>query len=280
MILLVAHAAVSEPAAGEHFLTSQSKDARYEFNLVEDFGWNICRDYLKSLGVVQPSTESIACETKFDPTMKQFGRPQWEELNIEAHWDIVYGIERVMAGRSKPVPAFEVWRDGYRANMMSGGIKPRLRRAIFSLPSKNLRRSKDQNDFSYEENKIVFFGYTRNADNVETCQREVVQGLYLSIPRDTGDNLFYLDPTSKTYQQIYPDVGADFFWLNESQVVMDRDILFLEKAIPRERADGYDIKFYRVFSINPNPGMELHYYAQRVCNITARPIPTANTETH
>ena len=61
-------------------------------------GWNVCRDMVKNLDLLQQSDASFNCELKFHPSMTQFSEPDWEELKIEDHWELVYAIERRLFG--------------------------------------------------------------------------------------------------------------------------------------------------------------------------------------
>lgn len=258
------------------------EEIRYEFKLEKDTGWNVCRDYVKNLESMQPTTESLACEAKLDPKMKQFSQPDWEELNIEEYWDVVYTIEANWErSPAKKIPPLDTWRESFRSQMKSGEIKPRLRRAVFKLPSKNFKQYENQKDFKqYDYREDAFFAYTRNRDNIETCKKEIAGGLEptnIDIIRYTGDILYYLDPTSNTFQYVYPDTGTTFSVNYTSRVVLHNSSVYLQRSFRGDEiAIRPVIEVYRIFSYKPtSPGMQLNYFAQRICKITAHPISTS-----
>ena len=67
--------------------------------LKNDRGWTVCRDMVKNLDLLQQSDASYSCELRFHPSMTQFSEPDWEELKIEDHWELVYNRRRPTSRR-------------------------------------------------------------------------------------------------------------------------------------------------------------------------------------
>ena len=58
--------------------------------------WNVCRDMVKNLNLLQQSDASYSCELKFHPSMTQFIEPEWEELKIEDNWQLLYFLHQLV----------------------------------------------------------------------------------------------------------------------------------------------------------------------------------------
>jgi hypothetical protein len=106
------------------------------YRLEKDNGWAVCHDMIKSLNNLQPSRASFNCELKFDPDLKQFSYPEWEELEIEDYWREVYDIESNVL-QSKKLLSFENWKEQYIKDMKNGytirlGYQEKKIRFLFS----------------------------------------------------------------------------------------------------------------------------------------------------
>ena len=81
--------------------------------------WNVCRDMVKNLDLLQQSDASYSCELKFHPSMTQFSEPEWEELKIEDHWQLLYFFDELHFRRDRARP-FAEWQAQYILNMRAG----------------------------------------------------------------------------------------------------------------------------------------------------------------
>jgi uncharacterized protein len=227
------------------------------FRLARDTGWNVCRDYLKSLETLNPKPESLACDLNIAPNMPQFSLPDWQELNIEEHWEIVYAAEsEFITNRVTPLPAIDAWREGYRERIRKGEIKPRLRIAKMR--------------FSSEGPEEIFYGYTQDRDNSESCKKNLHK--YPGYHGYTGDRVFYREQVSQKLLGIGFDRPEDFLNDFEHQVVLYKATLFLVSPHPQ---------FTMIHRLNHrsitdfNKQLVKHsYFAQQICQIIIRPATT------
>ena len=148
---------------------------RVAHKLIHDRGWNVCRDMVKNLDLLQQSYASFSCELKFHPSMTQFSEPDWEELKIEDHWELVYNIEREILSdniaRSR-LP-FEEWTVRYKQDWQSGcyeamgiGVAESEKGKCFAFVPR-LRRA--QVRFSQNGPVETVLAYSLTADNTERC---------------------------------------------------------------------------------------------------------------
>ncbi len=229
------------------------------FRLAKDTGWNVCRDYLKSLETLNPKPESLACDLNIAPNMPQFSLPDWQELNIEEHWDIVYAIENELKlGHPQSSPSFDIWRKNYLTRIQKGEIKPRLRQARLRI--------------STDETEETFLGYTRNRDNIETCKKEIVARLNLSNPKYIGDTLYYRDQVSNKLLPVFPDTDANFSGDSENQVFLHNSTLYF--ISPGQRYSVIS-RIFKIKPISPITKLPLRYFGQGICQIIARLTPPA-----
>ena len=143
--------------------------------LKNDRGWTVCRDMVKNLDLLQQSDASFSCELKFHPSMIQFSEPDWEELKIEDHWELVYNIEREILSdniaRSR-LP-FEEWTVRYKQDWQSGcyeamgiGVAESEKGKCFAFVPR-LRRT--QVRFSQNGPMETVLAYTLYADYEKRC---------------------------------------------------------------------------------------------------------------
>lgn len=221
------------------------------FKLEKETGWSVCQDYVKSLEMLQPSKEALACETNLAPNMPQFSLPDWQELNIEEHWDIVYAIEaNLKLDHIEELPPIETWRNNFRLRIQMGEIKPRLRQARLRI--------------STDEHEQTFFGYTRNRDNIQTCKKEMIPGWNPY----TGE-IFYTQAPNNRLAQILSDRVEDFMGDSESQAILHNQVVFLTY---RDQGGEFTLIFRLYY---PAPALtKAHNFAQKICQINAQPVST------
>lgn len=91
-------------------------------DLLKPTRWNVCRDMVKNLDLLQQSDASYSCELKFHPSMTQFSEPEWEELKLEDNWQLLYFLLKPTLGCkwSDPLTPFAKWQEQYIRDMQAG----------------------------------------------------------------------------------------------------------------------------------------------------------------
>ena len=175
LLLLALCCALALPAVAQAGEKQAQVKPRVAHKLIHDRGWNVCRDMVKNLDLLQQSHASFSCELKFHPSMTQFSEPEWEELKIEDHWELVYNIEREILSdniaRSR-LP-FEEWIVRYKQDWQSGcyeafgfGVAESEKGKCFAFVPR-LRRA--QVRFSQNGPMETVLAYSLTADNTERC---------------------------------------------------------------------------------------------------------------
>lgn len=139
-------------------------------------GWNVCRDMVKNLDLLQQSDASFNCELKFHPSMTQFSEPDWEELKIEDHWELVYAIEReLFGGLGDRYPrikedSFVKWQEQYVRDMNNGysweQVGSNIKKRYLFRPS--LRKTSVK--FEQDGPLITVLSYSLFVDNEKICE--------------------------------------------------------------------------------------------------------------
>lgn len=104
--------------------------------LKQGVGYPVCRDFLDNLNAFPPEEPPMVCEQKIHPTHSEFGRPAWEEMDIDTNLELIRDAERLLL-RFNPTrsvgPDFADWERNFRERISSGRANPRLRRAPFQV---------------------------------------------------------------------------------------------------------------------------------------------------
>lgn len=243
-----------------------------KFRLVKNTGWNVCHAVLNRLESLQPPDDKIGCEIPLDPKSKHqtLREPAWEELSIEEHWDTVYAMETFMGvmmrggqrvwkdcvgcqslmGRPDSelkIPPMEDWRGFYAANMRSGVVKPRLRRARVH--------------FASDGPEEILLAYTPKRHNIERCKEQMARD---ELPYETGEYIFPLDPDSGKLTFIYPATGSGGSSAVNDFLITHRGNAYLAWLSVVNRT----ITISRVYR-GPKlvAGRDLHYFEQQICEI-------------
>lgn len=259
-------------------VVSRADEPKARYRLEKDTGWNVCHTVLRHLESLPPPEDRIGCEIPSDPKSKALGEPAWEELNIEAHWDMVYAMETKLSaiGRGgqriwkdcvgcqslmgRPdselkIPPMAAWRDFYEANMRSGVVQPRLRRTKVR--------------FASDGPEETLLAYTPERHNVERCKRQMVRGELLY---ETGEYIFPLDPDSGRLTYILPTEGKGGGSHILGSLVTHGGSVYLASLYPV----GQAILVSRVYR---GPKLvvdrDLHYFDQQICEIVGlKPLQT------
>jgi hypothetical protein len=111
-------------------------------------GYPVCQDFLANLNAFPPNEPPMVCEQKIHTTHSEFTLPTWESMDVEANLPLIFDAESLL-WRFTPVgtspPDFEAWVQRYRERMISGEIRPRLRRTPL-----NVRENESDTLISYE----------------------------------------------------------------------------------------------------------------------------------
>lgn len=199
LLLLTLCCALTPPAVVQAGEKQAKITQRVAHKLIHNRGWNVCRDMVKNLDLLQQSYASFSCELKFHPSMTQFSEPDWEELKIEDNWELVYNIEREILSdniaRSR-LP-FEEWTVRYKQDWQSGcyeamgiGVAESEKGKCFAFVPR-LRRA--QVRFPQNGPMETVLAYSLTADNTERCL-EFARCYYLFghfqfLPREKMENI-------------------------------------------------------------------------------------------
>ena len=301
LLLLVLCCALALPPmvqAGE----KQAKiTRRVAHKLIHDRGWNVCRDMVKNLDLLQQSDASFSCELKFHPSMTQFSEPEWEELKIEDNWELVYNIEREILSdnlvRSR-LP-FEEWIVRYKQDWQSGcyeamgiGVAESEKGKCFAFVPR-LRRA--QVRFSQNGPVETVLAYSLTADNTERCL-EFARCYYLFghfqfLPREKMENILQC---AKEVREKQSGIISTRLSRGDHVVVYRPEARdWLDKIVPLFRGTAVKLflhnqqaflvvksgaggTIYRVKRDDEFPE-DLFYMSQEICGVF-RPFEEANAE--
>lgn len=271
-----------------------------DFRLRNDNGWAVCYDMIMNLNSMQPDIPSFATELVFNPKMKQFSWPDWQELNVLDYLDVVYEIENeLMHLRPPKTMPFEEWKKKYLANIQAGAAgdfavlarasavwRPRLRMASVRL-EKNGRletvlgyvRNRDEAEWQ----KGIYtacppeYGSHEIEQRVRECRRDYINRMnYKSLTGlSQGDHIFFFISETRSLRPLNsgrdPDGGASsvnsehLFLHNGSAYLGFADITAMQ--ISRVKRKDYS-----------RPGWSAtNYVSTSICDITA-PYPRNSKE--
>lgn len=232
---------------------------KYEFSLENGSSEKVCHDFLSNLKKTQPEETSLACEIKLDPSLKQFGLPEWKGLGNEEYWNVTYDIEKRISFffYSNKEATKEEWLKDYTEKIRSGELKPRLRQAKVKLAT--------------GAPQLTIFGYTRHRDNIDVCKKNVETGTPQSVI--PGELIYIHDKARKTLVELESSLDSETFFKNrvEHHVVTHNSNLFFLKSLPA--ADGYSVLVYGIdMNVSPaDSGKKLYTFsARQFCRISAR----------
>ncbi len=139
------------------------------FRVTEGKGWTVCESYVRFLNSLPESEPPPLCHLKLSPDLKE---PDWEELDIRNHLELVYSIEKSHAEKLRvpseyypPVDNFDHWKSIVEQQISTGEASPRLRRVRLALVEGSpvetiLAYEKDRNSCDKEVKKkgYAFYG--------------------------------------------------------------------------------------------------------------------------
>lgn len=96
-----------------------------KYELVKGQGVEVCEAYDRNLNSFSQLSYPMACERKLDPTLSQFAKPEWEEMDVWANRKLLREIEHLF--RLEWRIDYEVWerllmqriRDGHRRLLLT-----------------------------------------------------------------------------------------------------------------------------------------------------------------
>ena len=134
--------------------------------------WNVCRDMVKNLNLLQQSDASYSCELKFHPSMTQFIEPEWEELKIEDNWQLLYFLHKPTThGKwGEPLIPFAEWQAQYIRDMQAGYTDmTKLSGQTFRIPfHPRLRMTKVR--FEKKDPLITVIAYAHERNYEKICK--------------------------------------------------------------------------------------------------------------
>jgi uncharacterized protein len=105
------------------------------FTVTQGKGWTICESYANFLNTLPESEALPLCHLKLSPDFPDLKEPDWEELDIPGHLELVYAMEKLTSPcrHDRPVDNFEHWKAVFEQQVRSGDAFPRLRRVRLAL---------------------------------------------------------------------------------------------------------------------------------------------------
>jgi len=105
------------------------------FSVTEGKGWSVCESYTKYLNTLPESEPLPLCHLKLSPDFPDLKQPDWEEMDIPTHLELVYSIEKILSPsyHDRPIDTFEHWKTVYDQQIHNGEASPRLRRVRLAL---------------------------------------------------------------------------------------------------------------------------------------------------
>ncbi|MGD9985108.1 MAG: lysozyme inhibitor LprI family protein [Porticoccaceae bacterium] len=102
------------------------------FRVTEGKGWTVCESYVRFLNSLPQSEPPPLCHLKLSPDLKE---PDWEELDIHSHLQLVYTLEKLTSPseHDRPVDNFDHWKSIVEQQISTGEASPRLRRVRLAL---------------------------------------------------------------------------------------------------------------------------------------------------
>ena len=109
--------------------TTVSKPDNPRFTVTQGKGWTVCESYAKYLNALPESEPLPLCHLKLSPDFPDLKEPDWEELDIAGHIELVYSLEKLTfpTDHNRPVDNFEHWQAVFEQQIKSGEASPRLR---------------------------------------------------------------------------------------------------------------------------------------------------------
>lgn len=188
----------------------------YIYKQKKDTGWNVCRDLVKNLEKVRPSKASFNSEVRFDPTMKQFSQPQWQELKIEEHWQEIYAIESYLENGwrlplPKGIPSFEEWFKGYQVSLKVGFLeKPQPQTGELTRRKLDPRLRMTKVRFESDGPLRTVIAYARERNIVQLWKER--EELYEKCPLDYDKDVFIcIDPNDEGLDKRFYAKWGEYF---------------------------------------------------------------------
>jgi len=105
------------------------------FTVTQGKGWTVCENYVKFLNTLPESEPLPLCHLKLSPDFPDLKEPDWEELDIPGHLELVYALEKLTSpsDHDRPVDNFNHWKTVFEQQVNTGEASPRLRRVQLAL---------------------------------------------------------------------------------------------------------------------------------------------------
>jgi uncharacterized protein len=105
------------------------------FSVTQGKGWTVCESYAKFLNSLPESEPLPLCHLKLSPDFPDLKEPDWEELDIPTHFELVYTLEKLTSPgyHDRPVDTFDHWKAIFQQQVNTGEASPRLRRVRLAL---------------------------------------------------------------------------------------------------------------------------------------------------
>lgn len=119
-------------SSGKHVSNPKQK---HRFTVTKGEGYAVCESYARFLNSLPDEEAFPICYPKLSPSFPDLKEPDWEELDISAHLELAYSIEKILSpsDHDRPVDTFNHWKTVYEQQIRDGEASPRLRRTHLVL---------------------------------------------------------------------------------------------------------------------------------------------------
>lgn len=203
----------------------------YTFRFEKDSDCTVCRDLLTNYQELNPAQSSFACEIPLNPANPQFSWPQWQEMFVEDHLDVIYTIESHLLHGD--LPPFEIWRSQYLADMAKGTAMRRAAggKLVQACFHPRLRQTQVRLESDGRLEKVL--GYTRDRFAGERCRDSLIV-----CPLPVNGNLEAFRARQRCVQKLEKDSCVGMERAGEHIVLFEPERRQVRFILPGEKGAG------------------------------------------
>jgi uncharacterized protein YecT (DUF1311 family) len=118
--------------SGKPILKSNQKP---HYTVTKGQGWSVCENYARYLNSIADSDAYPVCHPKLSSNFPDLKEPDWMEMDITTHLELIYSIEKILSPseHDRPVDTFVHWKSVFVQQIRNGETSPRLRRTHLAL---------------------------------------------------------------------------------------------------------------------------------------------------
>lgn len=214
------------------------REARLKACIHPGTGYAVCETLVKMFNAQGASAFPFRCAIPLNPNVTQFSRPEWQELDIQQHLELVYRMESAINLWADPPwrtkLGFERWRELFNKEFFERKERPRLLKTRLSVE---------------DGGSITVLAYDRSWGCQEsTLDQRQITGMNLFV-YDEGSDRFDdapINPLYQNYLDIISFAGKYFLTHSEYNSLTRREDIQVNHLIPvcREGWQGWTIESY------------------------------------